>query len=79
MGFLLQGGEDSTTNISVSNVASEALRTSLDPLDLLDLLDVGQPFGLNPQCYARTDDRADAVGGVGEEGSGCWICWCNQL
>jgi hypothetical protein len=24
------------------------------PLDLLDLLDVGQPtFGINPQCYAR--------------------------
>jgi len=42
----------------VSKEALEAFRTSLDdkcpiPLDLLDLLDVGQPFGLNPQCYAR--------------------------
>lgn len=44
-----------------ANIPAEALekfRSSLDekcpiPLDLLDLLDVGQPFGINPQCYAR--------------------------
>jgi hypothetical protein len=41
------------------SVSTEAFRTSLEeeypiPLDLLDLLDVGQPtFGINPQCYAR--------------------------
>jgi len=41
------------------SASTEAFRTSLDeeypiPLDLLDLLDVGQPtFGINPQCYAR--------------------------
>ncbi|KAK1748449.1 hypothetical protein QTG54_000388, partial [Skeletonema marinoi] len=38
--------------------ALEKFRSSLDdkcpvPLDLLDLLDIGQPFGINPQCYAR--------------------------
>ncbi len=38
--------------------AFEKFRSSLDekcpiPLDLLDLLDIGQPFGINPQCYAR--------------------------
>ncbi|KAL3794845.1 hypothetical protein ACHAW5_004367 [Stephanodiscus triporus] len=39
--------------------STEAFRKSLEeeypiPLDLLDLLDVGQPtFGINPQCYAR--------------------------
>ena len=44
---------------SSSTAAADAFRTSLEenypiPLDLLDLLDVGQPtFGLNPQCYAR--------------------------
>ena len=79
LGPLLQGGEGSTTNISMSKAALEAFRTSFDPLDLLDLLDVGQPFGLNSQCHARTDDGVDAVGGVGEEGSRRWICWCNQL
>lgn len=44
-----------------ANIPAEALdkfRSSLDekcpiPLDLLDLLDIGQPFGINPQCYAR--------------------------
>ncbi|KAL7451615.1 hypothetical protein ACHAWC_003441, partial [Mediolabrus comicus] len=44
-----------------ANIPAEALekfRTSIDekcpiPLDLLDLLDIGQPFGINPQCYAR--------------------------
>jgi len=44
-----------------ANIPAEVLekfRSSLDekcpiPLDLLDLLDVGQPFGINPQCYAR--------------------------
>ena len=41
------------------SASTEAFRTSLEeeypiPLDLLDLLDVGQPtFGINPQCYAR--------------------------
>ena len=52
-----RGGEGSK-EMGVSKEALEAFRTSLDdkcpiPLDLLDLLDVGQPFGLNPQCYAR--------------------------
>lgn len=47
------------TGSSSSAAAADAFRTSLEenypiPLDLLDLLDVGQPtFGLNPQCYAR--------------------------
>ncbi|KAL7442541.1 hypothetical protein ACHAXM_008437 [Skeletonema potamos] len=44
-----------------ANIPAEALekfRLSLDekcpiPLDLLDLLDIGQPFGINPLCYAR--------------------------
>jgi hypothetical protein len=41
------------------SASTEAFRTLLEeeypiPLDLLDLLDVGQPtFGINPQCYAR--------------------------
>jgi len=41
------------------SLSTEAFRTSLEeeypiPLDLLDLLDIGQPtFGINPQCYAR--------------------------
>ena len=59
-----------TTNISVSKEALEVFKTLLDPLDLLDLLEVGQPFGLNPPRYARTDDGVDAVGGVGEEKEG---------
>eukprot|EP00581_Thalassiosira_minuscula_P019069 CAMPEP_0183727112 /NCGR_PEP_ID=MMETSP0737-20130205/24908_1 /TAXON_ID=385413 /ORGANISM="Thalassiosira miniscula, Strain CCMP1093" /LENGTH=221 /DNA_ID=CAMNT_0025958663 /DNA_START=25 /DNA_END=690 /DNA_ORIENTATION=- len=52
-----QGGAGGTES-AISKEALEAFRTSLEdkcpiPLDLLDLLDVGQPFGLNPQCYAR--------------------------
>ena len=46
----------------MSEEALEAIRSSLEnkcliPLDLLDLLDVvtmqSNPFGMNPQCYAR--------------------------
>ena len=50
------GGDDPAAN---HRGALEAFRTSLEekcpiPLDLLDLLDVGQQaFGLNPQCHAR--------------------------
>ena len=55
------GGEGTQTGgalAAISKDALEAFRTSLEdkcpiPLDLLDLLDVGQPFGMNPQCYAR--------------------------
>jgi hypothetical protein len=43
---------------TIPKEALEAFRASLDdkcpiPLDLLDLMDVGHPFGMNPQCYAR--------------------------
>mmetsp|Transcript_5513 Transcript_5513/g.11394 ORF Transcript_5513/g.11394 Transcript_5513/m.11394 type:complete len:241 (+) Transcript_5513:171-893(+) len=43
---------------AISKESLESFRISLDekcpiPLDLLDLLDVGNPFGMNPQCYAR--------------------------
>ena len=58
-----QGGDGSGSNAALAAISKEALqafRTSLEdkcpiPLDLLDLLDVPvqQPFGLNPQCYAR--------------------------
>lgn len=42
----------------MSPEALAAFRSSLEekcpvPLDLLDLLDVGQPFGMHPQCYSR--------------------------
>ncbi|KAL7540539.1 hypothetical protein ACHAXR_010194 [Thalassiosira sp. AJA248-18] len=52
------GGGDGGGVGAISKEALEAFRISLEdkcpiPLDLLDLLDVGQPFGLNPQCYAR--------------------------
>jgi len=53
------GGGGGGTGSSSTAAAADAFRTSLEenypiPLDLLDLLDVGQPtFGLNPQCYAR--------------------------
>jgi len=53
------GGSGGGTGSSSTAAAADAFRTSLEenypiPLDLLDLLDVGQPtFGLNPQCYAR--------------------------
>jgi hypothetical protein len=52
-------GTGSSSSSSAAAAAADAFRTSLEenypiPLDLLDLLDVGQPtFGLNPQCYAR--------------------------
>jgi len=50
------GPSQAATNIPAE--ALEKFRSSLDdkcpvPLDLLDLLDIGQPFGINPQCYAR--------------------------
>ncbi|KAL7533438.1 hypothetical protein ACHAWF_004500 [Thalassiosira exigua] len=54
-----KGGEGGAgANAALSKEALEAFRSSLEskcpvPLDLLDLLDVGQPFGLNPLCYAR--------------------------
>ena len=55
-----QGSTGSSSGSSaISKEALEAFRVSLEekcpiPLDLLDLLNVGgQPFGLNPQCYAR--------------------------
>ncbi len=43
---------------NIPAAALDKFRTSIDekcpiPLDLLDLLDIGQPFGINPQCYAR--------------------------
>ena len=58
------GSSATTNNDAVSSISKEALqafRTSLEdkcpiPLYLLDLLDVGpqqNPFGMNPQCYAR--------------------------
>ena len=53
------GGSGTGSSSSAAAAAADAFRTSLEenypiPLDLLDLLDVGQPtFGLNPQCYAR--------------------------
>mmetsp|Transcript_17018 Transcript_17018/g.36690 ORF Transcript_17018/g.36690 Transcript_17018/m.36690 type:complete len:244 (+) Transcript_17018:316-1047(+) len=51
-------GGSSGAMANMSKEAVEAFRTSLEdhcpiPLDMLDLLDVGQPFSLNPQCYAR--------------------------
>ena len=56
-----QCGDGSNAALAaISKEALQAFRTSLEdkcpiPLDLLDLLDVPvqQPFGLNPQCYAR--------------------------
>ena len=54
------GSSSSSSSNAISKEALEAFRVSLEekcpiPLDLLDLLNVGvgQPFGLNPQCYAR--------------------------
>jgi hypothetical protein len=50
--------ETITTTGIIPKEALEAFRKSLDtkcpiPLDLLDLLDVGAIFGMNPQVYAR--------------------------
>ncbi|KAL7470628.1 hypothetical protein ACHAXS_010875 [Conticribra weissflogii] len=47
-----------TSEGAISKESLESFRDSLDekcpiPLDLLDLMDVGNPFGMNPQCYAR--------------------------
>ncbi|KAL3801236.1 hypothetical protein HJC23_012636 [Cyclotella cryptica] len=47
-----------TPSSTLPKEALESFRKSLDdkcpiPLDLLDLLDVGHPFGTNPQVYAR--------------------------
>lgn len=54
----------------MSPEALAAFRSSLEekcpvPLDLLDLLDVGQPFGMHPQCYCYS--RHTPVGRGGRE------------
>jgi len=61
-GHAASAADESISGSSMSKEALEAFRSSLEdkcpiPLDLLDLLDVvitqSNPFGMNPQCYAR--------------------------